>query len=272
MYLVSLFLSIAMVFLGIAGAELGIAFAHAQQTTIINRLAQDYADQGTKAYLDAVAAQIEAGTFASTGAKGLNSGSPVPVCGKAASSCSYYGEYNVIPTGSTSSTTTGSEFSSDINSSVAETRGAATVTVTITTNAGVPLATKTRSITYRTMPTSPYVSLVNTTDDLAPYFSASGTVGGIQSGTEGDVSGCNAASTCGQTTLVNSYATCNNLALSTAGLSPIQLAQYQLYLRFCHDHSNYNPTAPTSQHFGATSSSVFQNGRWTNVGVRDSGQ
>jgi hypothetical protein len=178
----------------------------------------------------------------------------------------------VTPAGGSGVVSAAGEQSANINTSVSEDRSAATMVVTLSNSSGTVLATRTRTITIRTFPEAPYASIVGSSDSLEPYTIGGGQIGGVNAATEGDVAGCNGdTTTCGQNTLVNSYGTCNNLALSTTGMTPVQLKQYQMYQKYCADMNNYVPSAASSSNYAPAATSVYSNGTWSNADANASG-
>jgi hypothetical protein len=272
MYIVGLFLAVAMALLGIGGVELGLAYSHGQSKLYASHLAQDYTDQAEQGYLQTIATAVQAGTLPANGGITVDSGTPVPICGAGVTSCNTYAKYTVTPAGGSSVTANAGEQSQNINTAVSENRAAATIAVTLSDANGSVIAHRTRTITIRTLPESPYASIVSSSDSLEPYTIGSGVVGGVNAATEGDVAGCNGdTTTCGQNTEVNSYATCNNLAISTTGMNPTQLAQYQMYKAYCNDKTNYVPSGASSSNYAPAPTSTYGQSTWQNADANASG-
>lgn len=158
------------------------------------------------------------------------------------------------------------ETSSNVNTDVEEVRTAYLLTVAVTSGNGTPLATKTRTMTARMIPSTTanqgqFITIENSTD-------ATELIGGGRKGTagttEGDIAGCDpTASNCGTRTTVQSWSICSeDAAMAGGSLNAAQQAWCAANPRnAAYDNQSTPQTAPTGDY---VNTSVFQNPTWTN--------
>jgi hypothetical protein len=285
MYIVGVLMMFVMTLLGVGGVELSIAFEHGQAMRSAAHVAATYINTAESDYVIAQTTSLNAGTGLVL--TPLSSGQPVALCtstagaapngahvksGADGSVCNYYGAWTVTTTNATALNTavgTGEETSSNINIGVNEQRVAATIVVKITRANGDTLATKTRTVTLRTLPLAPYISISDSADSHDPFITGTGTIGGTNGTADGDPAGCVLHSGCGDATTIATYAEC-----PTSG-APIP-AQNAMWAAWCAnqagltgataDGGTYTPTGAAPGTWQPVDASTYVSKQWNNAG------
>lgn len=179
-------------------------------------------------------------------------GRTVSINGANGSACNYYASYTVSTAGVSTTASTGSDISQNVNIYANEQRFNGIIISTITNTAGTILAKKTRTITVRSFSLAPYAAVINSSETQDPFLASNtGLIGAAGTLSEGDNS--NSANR-----TIYSYAGCNDTSVS--------VSQKALYDKWCQnqaliarpsgaENANYNPNL-TAQSYGGSYSAT----------------